>query len=95
MKSQNGINIDRIMTRFKAWKIDETLAKQILVRDKVCYYCKNKFDESLRSTHAEIEHIDNDAKNISLENIVLCCGHCNRSKGNKQLSDWKNRWYEK
>lgn len=34
------------------------------------------------------EHIDNDPLVITAENIVLCCGSCNSSKGARSLADW-------
>lgn len=34
------------------------------------------------------EHIINDARIISRENIARCCVSCNSSKGTKKLSDW-------
>ena len=39
------------------------------------------------------EHIINDAKIITRENIVLCCRGCNASKGQKQLSVWLQSKY--
>ncbi|HPN72838.1 MAG TPA: HNH endonuclease, partial [Candidatus Omnitrophota bacterium] len=35
----------------------------------------------------------NDAKNISEQNIVLCCKACNSSKGAKKLEEWLNSSY--
>lgn len=41
-----------------------------------------------KKTAASWEHIINDAKIITRENIALCCCGCNASKGQKQLSVW-------
>ena len=71
-----------------SWGVPEELEKQIRERDKVCVYCGKEFvgDD-------EIEHIDNNVKNISLENIAICCSGCNRSKSNKSLLEWlKSDW---
>lgn len=42
---------------------------------------------------ASWEHIDNDERNITEANIVLCCSACNSSKGAKQLEVWLNTPY--
>ena len=34
------------------------------------------------------EHIVNDARIITRENIALCCRSCNSSKGQRSLADW-------
>ena len=34
------------------------------------------------------EHIINDARIVSRENIARCCVACNSSKGARSLSDW-------
>jgi hypothetical protein len=34
------------------------------------------------------EHIINDAKIVTIENIARCCIACNPSKGQKVLADW-------
>ena len=39
------------------------------------------------------EHIINDEKIITRENIALCCRGCNSSKGQKQLSIWLQSKY--
>jgi len=39
------------------------------------------------------EHIINDAKIVTRENIVLCCRSCNSSKGAKPLATWLESAY--
>jgi len=39
------------------------------------------------------EHIINDARIVTRENIVRCCCGCNASKGAKKLSDWLQSSY--
>jgi hypothetical protein len=34
------------------------------------------------------EHIVNDAKIVTAENIARCCISCNASKGSRVLADW-------
>jgi hypothetical protein len=39
------------------------------------------------------EHILNDARIVTRENIALCCASCNSSKGAKLLSAWLQSSY--
>lgn len=43
---------------------------------------------SSRKTVATWEHIINDARIVTRENIALCCTSCNSSKGQKVLAAW-------
>ena len=77
------------------WNIPDWLEKVIRERDKVCVYCGSEFTPakvSKKST-ASWEHIINDARIITRENIALCCCGCNSSKGQKQLSVWLETKY--
>lgn len=77
------------------WNIPAWLEKEVRVRDKVCVYCGVEFTLSKvsKKTAASWEHIINDAKIITRENIALCCCGCNASKGQKQLSVWLESKY--
>jgi len=72
------------------WNIPEWLEKEVRQRDKICVYCGVEFTSAKISikTAASWEHIINDAKIITTENIALCCCGCNASKGQKKLSVW-------
>ena len=72
------------------WNIPEWLEKEVIERDKVCIYCGVKFASSKQSRKAQAswEHIINDTKINTRENISRCCVGCNASKGTKKLSDW-------
>lgn len=72
------------------WNIPDWLEKEVRERDKACVYCGVEFVGPTASmkTAASWEHIINDAKIISRENIALCCRGCNSSKGQKKLSVW-------
>jgi 5-methylcytosine-specific restriction endonuclease McrA len=72
------------------WHIPPEMENDIRTRDKSCVYCALPFSESKRPTW---EHIINDEKIITSENIALCCRSCNSSKGAKKLSDWMNSKY--
>jgi 5-methylcytosine-specific restriction endonuclease McrA len=77
------------------WNIPEWLEKEVRERDKKCVYCGVEFTSAKISAKsaASWEHIINDAKIITRENIVLCCRGCNASKGQKQLSVWLQSKY--
>lgn len=77
------------------WNIPDWLEKQVRERDKACVYCGVVFTpyHEARKTSASWEHIINDAKIITPENIALCCCGCNASKGQKKLSFWLQSEY--
>jgi hypothetical protein len=72
------------------WNIPSWLEKEVRERDKRCVYCGVEFTPAKisKKTAASWEHIINDGKIITRENIALCCCGCNASKGQKQLSVW-------
>ena len=72
------------------WNIPAWLETEVRARDMACVYCGTPFksaDVSKKSA-ASWEHIINDEKIITRENIAFCCCGCNASKGQKQLSIW-------
>ena len=75
------------------WNIPFNLEMEIRKRDKRCVYCHSNFDANSFKNRATWEHIDNNAKNISVDNIVLCCSSCNSSKGVKTLINWLESSY--
>jgi len=77
------------------WNIPAWLEKEVRERDKYCVYCGVEFTPAKvsKKTCASWEHIVNDAKIITRENISLCCCGCNSSKGQKQLSVWLESKY--
>ncbi len=77
------------------WNIPSFLEKEIRERDKVCVYCGVEFTSTKisKKTATSWEHIINDAKIITRENIALCYCGCNASKGQKQLSIWLQSKY--
>lgn len=70
------------------WNIPDRLEKEVRDRDVCCIYCGVNFDHNVKKNSATWEHIINDEKIITRENIALCCCSCNASKGAKKLSDW-------
>src|SRR5208283_3749610 len=68
------------------WNIPTSLEQEVIERDKSCVYCGVAFGAENRPSW---EHIVNDARIITRENITLCCRACNSSKGVKPLeSGW-------
>lgn len=77
------------------WNIPDWLETEVRARDKACVYCRQPFTpyKLSKKSAASWEHIINDAKIITRENIALCCCGCNASKGQKQLSVWLESKY--
>jgi hypothetical protein len=77
------------------WNIPDWLENEVRKRDKACVYCGIEFTPAKvsKKSAASWEHIINDAKIITRENIVLCCCGCNASKGQKQLFLWLQSKY--
>jgi 5-methylcytosine-specific restriction endonuclease McrA len=77
------------------WGIPKEIELLVLNRDLTCVYCGITFNDSEknRRTGKTWEHIINDIRINGSENIALCCGSCNASKGNKKLEDWLKSKY--
>jgi hypothetical protein len=77
------------------WKIPAWLELEVTARDTHCVYCRSSFgaQQLQRRRRPSWEHIINDAKIITRENIVLCCIGCNASKGQKSLAAWLESKY--
>jgi hypothetical protein len=77
------------------WGIPKEVEDFVLARDIACVYCGCEFDATnlSRKFKRTWEHIINDIRINGPENIALCCGSCNASKGAKQLRDWMNSRY--
>ena len=73
------------------------MEKEVIERDKACVYCGVTFTitspKICRKTSPSWEHIVNDARIITLQNICRCCVSCNASKGTKNLKDWLKSTY--
>ena len=75
------------------WGIPAWLENEVKARDKACVYCGIQMIEKVpfggsRKFAATWEHIVNDARIVTRENIARCCAGCNSSKGAKRLADW-------
>jgi len=72
------------------WNIPVWLEQEVKQRDKSCVYCGVVFGVENRPSW---EHIVNDARIVTRENISLCCRACNSSKGVKPLEVWLESEY--
>ncbi|MBT3065507.1 hypothetical protein [Rhodoferax sp. U11-2br] len=72
------------------WNIPAWLENEVLERDRCCVYCGVSFAQvsKVRREQRSWEHIVNDAKIVTRDNIALCCIGCNASKGAKTLEQW-------
>jgi hypothetical protein len=72
------------------WKIPAELELCIIERDPQCVYCAVSFAllTPRRGQRPSWEHIVNDARIVTKENIARCCMSCNASKGAKSLNSW-------
>jgi hypothetical protein len=71
--------------------------EKVRERDKNCVYCHKEmlypFVPGNQSDSATIEHLNFDGPfywkdNLQIQDIVICCGSCNSSRGIKKLPDW-------
>ena len=72
-----------------AGRIPKDIEDAVLKRDHRCVYCGCEFGTE-RAKKKSWEHIVNDIRITSLDNIALCCVGCNASKGSKDLVTWFN-----
>lgn len=76
------------------WNIPDWLESEVIARDVFCVYCGIKFGAcGTRKSKASWEHITNDARIVTRENIARCCVSCNASKGAKLLIEWMDSTY--
>ena len=74
------------------WGIPKSIEELVKVRDTNCVYCGISFSNPIitHKTRPTWEHIIIDIRINGADNITLCCGSCNASKGAKLLEDWLN-----
>lgn len=77
------------------WGIPIEIEKHVIKRDLHCIYCGVDFsiEHKSRKTKPTWEHIVNDMRITTKDNIALCCTSCNASKGAKILNDWMKSNY--
>ncbi len=77
------------------WGIPKDVEALVTSRDHSCVYCgisfqNPPFDSKTRPTW---EHVINDIRINGPDNVALCCGSCNASKGSKTLIKWLGSKY--
>lgn len=80
------------------WGIPDWLEREVRARDLNCIYCGVVMASCVprgmpRNSVATWEHIVNDARIITRENIARCCSACNSSKGARPLHVWLRSAY--
>ena len=77
------------------WDIPDWLEREVIERDRCCVYCGVDFtaQSASRRDRPSWEHIINDARIITRQNIARCCIGCNASKGTKDLVEWLDSRY--
>lgn len=76
------------------WNIPVWLEREVLERDRKCVYCGISFAaNAARRARPSWEHIVNDGRIVTRENIALCCIACNASKGTKDVAHWLESKY--
>lgn len=77
------------------WNIPKWLEVEVIERDRSCIYCRVAFvpDLASRRHRPTWEHIVNDARSVTRENIARCCVSCNASKGARDLAIWLESRY--
>ena len=77
--------------------IPQVVRRTVIIRDRgICQYCGKQGDYRIFSETGwvwmehELDHLIPESKGgqAIIENIVVACRHCNRSKGNKSLIEW-------
>ncbi len=81
----------------KNFGIPDDVLSEIMERDKKCIYCDKKminpYNVENRRDSVTIEHLSphppfHCSEGMDVNNIAMCCGSCNSSRGAKELSDW-------
>ena len=82
--------------------IPKCIELKIRLRDEKCVYCKKKmllrYEHSNHSDSPTIEHLSELPpfywkEWMKEDNITICCGSCNSSRGIKKLGEWFNTNY--
>ena len=86
----------------KNFGIPDGVLSEIMERDKKCVYCHKAmiypYIRENAKDSATIEHLSPEppfhwSDEMQENNIVMCCGSCNSSRGAKQLANWFNSSY--
>ena len=90
----NGVGQRNNIKMANRWGIPEDVEIYVLKRDTCCVYCGVDFSiDQSKKTKPTWEHIINDIRIVTKDNIALCCKSCNASKGAKPLIKWLDSEY--
>ena len=90
----DSVSIRGSISHMNRWNIPAWLESEVRARDTGCIYCRVVFGSAAGTgARPSWEHIINDARIITRENIALCCRTCNSSKGARLLADWLSSPY--
>jgi 5-methylcytosine-specific restriction endonuclease McrA len=67
--------------------------KLLLLQPQVCSYCHLILTKETRTTDHIVPLVRGGKNDIT--NVCWACKKCNSQKGDKLLSEWTNRWYER
>lgn len=80
------------------FEIPRDVEERLRARHRVCAYCRGEIKAYLgvmgnRGDKATIEHLNRKgpfhwADGLKENELVICCGRCNSSRGTKKLADW-------
>lgn len=79
------------------FRIPNDILRSIRERDKNCAYCHkpmfSPYDRGRAIDSATIEHLNREGPfywkdGLAAEDLVICCGACNSSRGAKLLTEW-------
>jgi len=73
--------------------IGHDLEKKLRATHKKCVFCgiamkTHAHSKGTPGDKATFEHLDNNGSMNKENNVVMCCGSCNSSKGTKSLATW-------
>lgn len=86
----------------KNFGIPDKVLAELIARDTACVYCHKimiyPYVANNSKNSATIEHLNFDgpfhwSDGLQTEDIVICCGSCNSSRGAKTLPDWFRTQY--
>lgn len=92
-------NIENLLKRAKLYGISKEVLEKIIERDKVCIYCRKEMKRCASvigtpKNKATIEHFSDVGElGAGVEEVGICCGSCNSSRGNKKLFSWFKKDY--
>ena len=74
------------------WRIPRDVETRLRRKFKRCVYCRRRFKRGVYNDSATIEHLNRRGPfywpRLQEKHVVIACGLCNSSRGDKRLVDW-------